>query len=333
MTLLFEHAACLEHDTGHGHPESADRLRALLARLEAPEFDGLGRRPAPRAERAQLSRVHEIPYISRVYATAPESGEAYLAPDVILSPGTLEASLRAAGAVCAAVDAVAAGEANNAFCAVRPPGHHAATGNSMGFCVFNNVAVGAAHARVAHGYGRVAVIDFDVHHGNGTEAIFRRDPTVFVGSIHQSFIFPKSGDSSERGVGNIVNVPLARRAGSKEFGQALDEKILPALRRFAPEFILVAAGFDAHVRDPVGDLRLRTADYKSITESILAAADDCCGGRIVSVLEGGYDPEALADAGAAHLRALMQGRPAALSAARGAAAAPLSPPDMSPFPK
>ncbi len=303
-TVLFSHPACLDHDNGFGHPESADRLRALLDKLGAADFVDLDCRIAPRAERAQLSRVHTIPYISQVFATVPETGQVNLTPDVILSPESGEASLRAAGAVCAAVDVVAGGEARNAFCAVRPPGHHAAAGNTMGFCVFNNLAVGIEHARTAHGFKRVAAVDFDVHHGNGTQAIYRRDADVFFASIHQSFIFPRSGDASEVGVGNVVNVPLVRGTGRAEFKRSFAERILTALRRFAPDFLFVSAGFDAHVRDPIGDMRLWTEDFAWLTDELLGVAADWCEGRVVSVLEGGYDPEAVAQAGAAHVRAL-----------------------------
>jgi acetoin utilization deacetylase AcuC-like enzyme len=305
-TLLFAHPACLGHVTGYGHPESAARLEALLARLEEPEFDRLERRRAPCAERAQLARAHDVPYISRVFDLVPAEGEAYISPDTVLSPGSLGACMRAAGAVCAAVDAVLAGEADNAFCAVRPPGHHAAATNTMGFCIFNNIAVGVEQARQVHGLERIAVVDFDVHHGNGTEAIFRSDPDVMVASIHQSLIFPRSGDSCDVGAGNIVNVPLVRDTSAKDFRKAFEEKILPRLMEFGPEILFISAGFDAHVRDPIGDQRLMTADFAWLTELLMAVADTQCEGRLVSALEGGYDPDAVAQAGAAHVGALMR---------------------------
>ncbi len=305
-TILYTHPSCLKHDTGYGHPESAERLEALLARLEEPKFDGLDRRSAPCAERGQLARTHGIGYISKVYEMAPKTGEAYIAPDTVMSPGSLGAATRAAGAVCAAVDAVMGGEASNAFCAVRPPGHHAAAASTMGFCIFNNVAVGVEQARQVHGMERIAVVDFDVHHGNGTEAIFRNNPNVMVASIHQSMIFPKSGDSSFVGAGNIVNVPLARDTSAKDFCQAFEDKIVPRLMDFAPELLFISAGFDAHVRDPLGDLRLMTADFGWLTRKLMAVADAHCGGRLVSMLEGGYDPEAVAQAGAAHISELMR---------------------------
>jgi acetoin utilization deacetylase AcuC-like enzyme len=305
-TVLYTHPACLGHETGYGHPESAERLEALLARLNEPEFDGLERRKAPCAERGQLSRAHDIRYVSKVYATVPKTGEAYVAPDTVLSPGSLGAAMRAAGAVCAAVDAVLSGEASNAFCAVRPPGHHAAAASTMGFCIFNNVAVGVEQARQVHGLERIAVVDFDVHHGNGTEAIFRNDPNVMVASIRQSLIFPNSGDSCEVGAGNIVNVPLARDTTAKNFSQAFEGKIVPRLMEFAPELLFISAGFDAHMRDPLGDQRLMTADFSWLTRKLMVVAEAHCAGRLVSVLEGGYDPEAVALAGAAHISELMR---------------------------
>ncbi len=305
-TILYSHPSCLRHETGHDHPESAERLEALLARLNEPEFDGLDRRSAPCADRGQLARAHAIRYLSKVYATAPKTGEAYIAPDSVMSPGSLGAATRAAGAVCAAVDAVLSGEASNAFCAVRPPGHHAAAASTLGFCIFNNAAVGVEQARQVHGLERIAVVDFDVHHGNGTEAIFRNDPNVMVASIHQSLIFPNSGDSSVGGSGNIVNVPLVRDTSAKDFRQAFEDKIVPRLMKFAPELLFISAGFDAHVRDPLGDQRLKTADFGWLTRKLMAVAEAHCRGRLVSVLEGGYDPEAVAQAGAAHVSELMR---------------------------
>ena len=305
-TILYSHAACLGHDTGHGHPESAERLKALLARLDEPEFDGLERRSAPCAERAQLARAHDMAYITKVFNTVPTEGEAYLAPDTVVSPGSLGAAMRAAGSLCAAVDAVLEGEAQNAFCAVRPPGHHAAASNTMGFCVFNNIAVGVEQARQKHGVERIAVVDIDVHHGNGTEAIFRNDPNVMVASIHQSLIFPNTGDACEVGAGNIVNVPLVRNTAAKDFRQAFESRLIPRLMEFGPELLFISAGFDAHVRDPLADQRLMTTDFGWLTELLMAVAENHCGSRVVSTLEGGYDPEAVASAGAAHIGALMR---------------------------
>ena len=304
-TLLLTHPACLQHDTSPGHPESAERLKAVLAALEAPEFSGLIRRQAPRAELAAIARVHPRDFIDRCLATVPKTGYAAIDGDTILSPGSGEAALRAAGALCAAVDGVMAGEAENAFCAVRPPGHHAEPSQAMGFCLFNNVAIGALHARAAHGCERVAVVDFDVHHGNGTQAAFEADPDLFFASTHQSPLYPGTGSASERGVGNIVNVPLDPGANGAEFRVALREFILPALRDFGPDFILISAGFDGHREDPLANLNLTEEDFAWATREILAVADDCCAGRVVSTLEGGYDLDALAASISAHVRALM----------------------------
>ena len=305
-TLFYSHPASLDHDTGAMHPESPARFEAVLAALEAPEFAGLVRREAPPVAPAQLARVHSEAYVEAVFKAIPETGHVNLDPDTIISPGSGEAARRAAGAVCAAVDAVAAGEADNAFCAVRPPGHHAEPARSMGFCLFNNVAVGALQARAAHGLERVAVIDFDVHHGNGTQAMFWGDAKLFYASTHQMPFYPGTGSVEERGVaGNIVNVPLAAMEGSLEFRRAMSATILPALKRFAPDFVLISAGFDAHEADPLAGLRLHEDDYTWATEALLAVARDSCDGRLVSTLEGGYDLHALAASAAAHVAALM----------------------------
>src|SRR5713101_403948 len=304
-TLLYSHPACLEHDPGSHHPESPARLRAVLAALLAAEFAGLDRRDAPRAAFDDIARVHPRGYIDAVLAAIPSSGHAGLDADTIVSPGSGEAALRAAGAVCAAVDAVMAGEADNAFCAVRPPGHHAEPYRPMGFCLFNSVAIAALRARDFHDCARVAVIDFDVHHGNGTQAMFESDATLFYASTHQSPLYPGTGARSETGVGNVVNVPLRPMSGSTEFRRAYDEFILPALEDFAPDFILISAGFDAHRRDPLAQLMLVEEDYAWVTERLIACAARHCEGRLVSSLEGGYDLEALAASAAAHVRALM----------------------------
>jgi acetoin utilization deacetylase AcuC-like enzyme len=304
-TLLFTHPACLEHDPGEHHPESPARLRAVLAALKAPEFGALARREAPVAEIADIARVHPRDFVEAMLAAVPETGYAGVDADTILSPGSGKAALRAAGAVVAAVDAVVAGEASNAFCAVRPPGHHAEPDRSMGFCLFNNVAIGAARARAVHGLARVAVVDFDVHHGNGTQAAFERDPSLFYASTHQSPLYPGTGARSERGVGNIVNVPLPPMAGSTEFRRAVEASILPALDSFAPDLVMASAGFDAHRRDPLAQLMLVEDDYAWVTERLLECAERHAGGRLVSTLEGGYDLAALGASAAAHVRCLM----------------------------
>jgi acetoin utilization deacetylase AcuC-like enzyme len=304
-TLLYTHQACLAHDPGPHHPESPERLRAILAAFSGPKFAALERREAPRADLADIARVHPRGFVERLLAAVPKSGYAAIDADTILSPGSGEAALRAAGAAVAAVDAVIAGEAANAFCAVRPPGHHAEPNHAMGFCIFNNVAIAAEHARAAHGLARVAVVDFDVHHGNGTQAAFERDPNLFYASTHQMPLYPGTGAASERGAGNIVNVPLAPMSGSREFRVAFDGQILPALEEFRPELLLVSAGFDAHRSDPLAQLMLVEADYGWVTEKLLGVAARHAHGRLVSTLEGGYDLDALAASAAAHVGGLM----------------------------
>jgi len=304
-TLLYTHPACLEHDPGHYHPESPARLRAVLEALDRPEFARLDRREAPEAALADIARVHPRGFIERMLAAVPLAGHAGIDADTILSPDSGRAALRAAGAVVAAVDAVVAGEADNAFCAVRPPGHHAEPGRAMGFCLFNNVAIGALRAREAHGLARVAVIDFDVHHGNGTQARFADDASLFYASTHQFPLYPGTGAASETGVGNIVNVPLPPMAGSRQFRQGVSREILPALDAFRPEMVLISAGFDAHRSDPLAQLLLDESDYTWVTEQLLEIARHHAGGRVVSTLEGGYDLAALAASAAAHIRVLM----------------------------
>ena len=304
-TLLYTHPACLEHDPGRHHPESAARLRAVLDTLAAPEFADLERREAPEAALEDLLRVHPRPYVERLLRAVPKSGHVGIDADTVLSPASGEAALRAAGAVVAAVDTVARGEADNAFCAVRPPGHHAEPDRAMGFCLFNNIAVGALRARAAHNLDRIAVIDFDVHHGNGTQAAFEADGGLFYASTHQSPLYPGTGSASETGVGNIVNVPLRPMAGSREFRAAMSGHILPALDAFRPELVLISAGFDAHRSDPLAQLQLDEEDYAWVTERLIEIADRHAGGRLVSALEGGYDLPALGASVAAHVRVLM----------------------------
>ncbi len=304
-TILFTHEACLAHDTGRHHPESPARLRAVLDGLSGPAFAALARQNAPLAELDDSARAHSRRFIDALLAAIQTQGHGAIDVDTIVSPRSGEAALRAAGAVCAAVDAVVAGEARNAFCAVRPPGHHAEGARAMGFCLFNNIAVGAARARAVHGLERVAAIDFDVHHGNGTQAIFESEPRLFYGSTHQSPLYPGTGAREERGVGNIVNAPLRPNAGSVEFRAAMSDIILPALDAFGPDLVMISAGFDAHRRDPLAQLNLVEADYAWVTERLLELAARHCGGRVVSSLEGGYDLEALAASAAAHVAALM----------------------------
>jgi acetoin utilization deacetylase AcuC-like enzyme len=279
----------------------------VLAALEAPDFDSVERREAPAAALEDIARVHPRRFAERLLAAVPEAGHAAIDADTVLSPGSGEAALRAAGAVAAGVDAVVAGEADNAFCAVRPPGHHAEPARAMGFCLFNNAAIGALRARQVHGLARVAVVDFDVHHGNGTQACFYDDASLFYASTHQSPLYPGTGAAQERGVGNIVNVPLRPMSGSREFRLAFEREILPALDSFRPNLVLISAGFDAHKSDPLAQLMLDEADYTWVTERLIEAARQHAGGRVVSTLEGGYDLAALAASAAAHLRVLMSG--------------------------
>jgi acetoin utilization deacetylase AcuC-like enzyme len=304
-TVLYTHPACLEHDPGPYHPESPARLRAVLDALKGHDFAGLDRREAPEAAVDDIARVHPRRFVEALLAAVPASGRAGIDADTVLSPQSGHAALRAAGAVVAAVDAVVAGDADNAFCAVRPPGHHAEPLRAMGFCLFNNVAIGALRAREAHGIPRVAVIDFDVHHGNGTQARFWDDPSLFYASTHQSPLYPGTGLRRETGAGNIVNVPLPPMAGSGEFRLAFENDILPALEEFSPAMMLISAGFDAHRRDPLAQLMLDEADYAWATEQLLEVAGRHGESRVVSTLEGGYDLEALGISAAAHVRALM----------------------------
>ena len=305
-TLLYTHPACIEHDPGQYHPEASARLQAVLAALSAPAFARLQRREAPEAAVEDLTRVHPARFVERLLAAVPQEGHVGIDADTVMSPGSGEAALRAAGAVTAAVDAVIAGEADNAFCAVRPPGHHAEPNRAMGFCLFNNVAVGALRARQVHGLARVAVIDFDVHHGNGTQACFWDDGSLFYGSTHQFPLYPGTGSSGETGAaGNIVNVPLPPMSGSQAFRLGMTRTLLPALDAFAPEMVLISAGFDAHRSDPLAQLLLEESDYTWATEQLLEIAARHARGRVVSTLEGGYDLVALGASAAAHVRVLM----------------------------
>lgn len=305
--LLFTHLACLRHDPGEGHPECPDRLRAVLRALDAGEFLELIRAEAPLATVEQLLRVHPAGYVDAIMGIRPEGEERVaLDADTLMSAGSAEAALRAAGAAVAAVDAVCNGEVRRVFCATRPPGHHAEPKRPMGFCLFANAAVAARHAQAAHGLTRIAVVDFDVHHGNGTQAAFEADASLFYASSHQWPLYPGTGDVQETGVGNIFNATLPPGADGAAFRAAWQDTLLPALDSFAPDLVVISAGFDAHASDPLAQLRVREADFAWLTEALCGLADRHCAGRLVSLLEGGYDLEALALSTAAHVRALMR---------------------------
>ncbi|MEL0022470.1 MAG: histone deacetylase family protein [Rickettsiales bacterium] len=305
-TLLYTHETAISHDPGPGHPERPDRMRAVLKALEAPAFESLDRRESPKAEIDQIARVHRRDYVTQLLDAVPDEGLVRLDPDTAMSPDTGDAALRASGAVIAAVDAVAGGRAKTAFCAVRPPGHHAEPGRGMGFCLFNNVAIGAQHARHAHGIERVAIVDFDVHHGNGTQAAFWNDPSVLFASSHEYPLYPGTGAESETGASNIFNVPLPGMSGSSEFRKGMERSVLPALESFKPGLIIISAGFDAHARDPLASLRFTEEDYAWVTDRLVDIAGEHADGRIVSSLEGGYDLEALELSVTAHVSSLMR---------------------------
>jgi len=306
-TLLVTHPACFQHDTGEYHPECAERLKVILEALDGEEFQSLRREAAPLASMEQILRAHAMGHVDFVRDNMPAAGShGHLDPDTVVSEGSWEAALRSAGAVVFAVDAVAAGECRNAFCAVRPPGHHAEQHGVMGFCLFNNIAIGALHAQAARGLKRVAVLDVDVHHGNGTQDIFFNNPDLFYASTHQQDAYPGTGFAHEAGcAGNIVNMPLPAGAGSEAWREVVALGILPRLEAFRPDLIMLSAGFDAHAADPLAHMRLATQDFHWITAELCALAGKLCNHRLVSVLEGGYDLRALAMSSAAHVRALM----------------------------
>jgi acetoin utilization deacetylase AcuC-like enzyme len=305
---LFTHPAALAHDTGPHHPECPERIKFVLKALEAPAFLSIVRKTAPVAPVTALVAAHSQMHVDTILAMRPAGNQLrYIDGDTVVSAGTIDAALRAAGGAMTAVDAVIEGKVRAAFVAMRPPGHHAERNRAMGFCLFNNAAVAAFHARARHGLRRIAVVDFDVHHGNGTQNIFTPDRDLFYASSHQFPCYPGTGRAEERGVaGNVVNVPLRPGAGGAEFRAAWAEKILPELEAFAPELLIISAGFDGHEADPLAELRLQVEDFTWVTQALLAVADKHCPGRVVSVLEGGYDLDALALSAAAHVRSLMR---------------------------
>ena len=299
---VFTHSACLAHDTGPTHTESPARLAAVTAGLRQT-YPDLDWREAPRATRGQLLRVHAESLLHAVLETRPTE-RIWLDPDTVLSPASAEAGLRAAGAVVAAVEAVLHGESKRAFCAVRPPGHHATATAPMGFCLFNSIAVGAAHALDKFGLSRIAIADFDVHHGNGTQAIFDLEPRVVFASSHQMPLYPDSGHVTERGISNIFNAPLRPGATSAQFREAWRTRLLPQLDAFRPQLVMISAGFDAHRLDPLAQVQLEVEDFDWITRELIAIADRHADGRVVSSLEGGYDMQGLRESCVAHVGAL-----------------------------
>lgn len=305
QTVLIRHPACSLHDMGAHHPECPERLSAISDRLISSGLDALlEHHEAPEATREQLTRVHDGHYVDQVMARAPTHGLVHLDPDTAMMPHTLPAALHAAGAAVLAVDLVVGGAAANAFCAIRPPGHHAVPDRAMGFCIFNNIAVAAAHALEHHGLERVAILDFDVHHGNGTEDIFRDDPRVLLCQTFQHPFYPYQGADS--GNAHVINVPLASGTGSEGFRMAIEKAWLPALEAFGPQMLFISAGFDAHREDPLAYLELTEADYVWVTRKLLAIADRHCKGRVVSSLEGGYALDALGRSVTEHVRALLE---------------------------
>jgi acetoin utilization deacetylase AcuC-like enzyme len=306
-TRLYTHPIYLEHITPPGHPERPDRLRAVERVLDEEAFADLERAEAPLGDEATILYAHPAAFVEHVRAAVPETGIARIDGDTTVSPKSWQAALTAIGAANAAVDDVFSGIADNVFVAARPPGHHAEKATAMGFCLFNNAAIAARYAQERHGAERIAIVDWDVHHGNGTQDIFWDDPSVLYCSTHQMPLYPGTGARNETGAGNIVNAPLAPQTGSETFREAFSSRVLPAIDAFRPDLVIVSAGFDAHHRDPLAEINLTEDDFDWATGQVMECAARHCGNRLVSLLEGGYDLHGLAFSVAAHVGRLMKG--------------------------
>lgn len=306
-TRLYTHPDCLAHTNPPGHPERSERLTAIAEALATQQFGALDRREAPLADDSLFALAHPAEYVEMLRAAMPREGYARIDADTTACPASWTAARRAVGAATEGVDAVMTGAARNVFAAIRPPGHHAEKRRPMGFCIVNNIAIAARHAQRRHGAERVAIVDFDVHHGNGTQDIFHGDASVLFASSHEMPLYPGTGELGETGVGNIFNAPLRAGDAGDRFREAWRERILPAVDAFRPDCILVSAGFDAHWRDPLANLQLTGEDFDWVTGKILDLAERHSGGRVVSLLEGGYDLTGLAEGAAAHVHRLMTG--------------------------
>lgn len=303
-TTIYTHDSGLRHDTGFSHPERIDRLKVVQELLGEAPYSGLPRGNVKPAAEGRLTLAHLYQYVEHVREAIPDQGHNQIDSDTIVSPGSWDAALHAAGAVCTAIDDIAAGKTVRAFCAMRPPGHHAEPSLSMGFCLFNNIFIGARHAQEKHGIEKIAIVDFDVHHGNGTDAMTRRhDGSILFVSTHQYPLWPMTGledDNDE----SVLNFTMPPESGSERFRTLYETKVLPALTRFAPDLVMISAGFDAHRNDPLAQINLDTEDFRWVTQKLCAVAEASAQGRVVSVLEGGYDLDALRASVAVHLDAL-----------------------------